>query len=110
MKLFKWQGRKRYRKMCLYDFKILWWEFDGYILNYYAPTLLGWHRDVIPGHKHWRLNIKLWGDAVFKKDTGVKIVTSRCPITFFRPDVFPHMLKVNTATVKLSFGFKKTNI
>lgn len=111
MKLWKWQqGRQKsteYKKFPLWYFRIGKWGFDAYILKYEPNTVLDWHTDPVKGGKHWRLNIKLWGNSNFKiaKATGIDITNQT--INLFRADCYSHSLVVFTKTYKLSLGFVK---
>jgi hypothetical protein len=109
MELWKWQkGRQKqteYEKFPLWYFRIWKFGFDGYILRYQRGTSLNLHRDPIEGGKHWRLNIKLYGDAMFFQENRGTLKRSR--IVLFRPDLHLHSLYTYTKTLKLSFGFVK---
>lgn len=121
MKLWKWQaGRQHgtdYKKFPLWYFKIGKWGFDAYILKYEPNTTLDKHTDPVKNGKHWRMNIKVKGNADFN------ILKPRIhplwgqinqwehttfPITFFRPDLHEHILVVgDKGCTKLSLGFVK---
>lgn len=107
MKLWKWQeGRQegcKYQKFPLWYFRIWKLGFDAYILDYEDNTLLPIHKDPVKG-KHWRLNIKLFGNSLFFQENRGYV---RGRFVFFRPDLYFHYLKVFTRTRKLSFGFVK---
>lgn len=109
MKLWKWQsGRQQevtYHKFPLWYFRIWKFGFDAYILKYEPNTLLPLHKDPIINGKHWRLNIKLKGTAIF---LCLKYIFKTDNITLFRPDKYEHMLIIfNNKCIKLSFGFVK---
>lgn len=112
--LWKWtEGRQqecKYKKLCLYSFRVRRWGFDGYILKYQANTYLPLHKDPVKG-RHWRLNIG-WGDNQFLiyscgRKCGWKF--GKFSVYLFRPDLYLHALQVFGTTVKLSFGFVKFN-
>lgn len=107
--MWKWnKGRQQgtqYKKLQLWSFKIWKFGFDAFILHYPLPTLLGWHRDPVENGRHWRMNIRLKGLASFFMQKDDKEVYVDSMIILFRPDIYPHMLRVYTPTWKLSFGF-----
>ena len=109
MKLWEWQkGRQekiKYYKFPLWSFRIFKFGFDAYILSYREAGTLPPHKDPVEKGKHYRLNIKFWGDSVFI--CGGKVIHKR--IIWFRPDLHIHSLWVKSPTVKLSFGFVKFN-
>ena len=108
MKLWEWQkGRQdgtNYKKFPLWYFRIGNWGFDGYVLSYQQDTKLKLHRDLVEDGKHWRLNIKLWGNTSYFQGNAGYI---KDKFVFFRPDLYLHSLYCYTKTVKLSFGFVK---
>ena len=114
MTLFKWiEGRQqgvKYKKFCLWYFKIFGYGFDAYILKYDNYSDLPVHSDEIENAEHYRLNIKIKGFARF---CILDIETNRWQITtnsivLFRPDLYPHCLQVGpNGCTKLSFGFVK---
>lgn len=110
MELFKWiEGRQyktRYHKWCFLYCRIGRYGFDGYILRYQPLSVLPVHNDPIDG-KHYRLNIKLSGIAIFK--TEHPIIKWGNKLCLFRPDICLHSLFVLTKTYKLSLGFAKFN-
>ncbi len=114
MKLWRWiPGRQKnceYKKLCLWYFRIWKWGFDAYILKYNARTFLPIHTDVVKNGRHYRLNIKLWGQAQFfisEKPLSSKYNSTYKRINFFQPDLYYHALNIYKPTVKLSFGFVK---
>lgn len=111
MKLWKWipgrQEKTEYYKFPLWQFRILMYGFDAYILRYPKNTILRWHKDPIEDAHHWRLNIKLSGDAEFTILRDGQLRSSSSIFQLFRPDKHYHSLKVYSPTLKLSFGFVK---
>jgi len=112
MKLWKWEkGRSigtQYWKFTLWYFRIWKWGFDAYILKYSPKVLLKAHTDPVENGKHYRLNIKLWGQAYFSIFKKEKWITMQNRFIAFRPDLYKHMLLVGPkGCIKLSFGFVK---
>lgn len=110
MKFWKWQSGRQdnvtYEKFPVWSFKVFNHGFDFYILRYQPNTILPKHKDPVKNGKHWRLNIKLKGNAIFfSEDRGETFQR----INWFRPDLYEHSLNVKTKTIKLSFGFVKFN-
>lgn len=100
----KWQKGNQYDKLPLWKFRIFNTVFDAFILYYHQPTFLGWHRDIVEGAKHYRLNIKLKGKStLFIEGENVQ-KSINFPIVFFRSDLYPHSVDVRTPTIKLSLG------
>ena len=113
MKLWRWQkGRQadcEYSKFPIILLKIWKFGFDAYILKYAPNASLPWHTDRVENGKHWRLNIKLSGNAIFgiKKDGVTKHLINKSFI-LFRSDLNEHSLEVSKrGCLKLSFGFVK---
>lgn len=113
MKLWRWQaGRQKntkYKKLCLWNFRLFNRGYDCYILKYKPNTLLPWHTDPVPGGEHWRLNKTLYGFSSFfiKRNGRTECYTVRSA-GWFRPDLYQHMLRTNgKSCVKLSIGFVK---
>ena len=46
-----------YEKMKIFSF----WRMDCYLIRYSAGCGVGYHTDLVPGKKHYRLNIQLKG-------------------------------------------------
>lgn len=112
---WKWidgrQKNTKYKKFCLWSFKIWKCGFDAYIIKYERFTMLDWHKDIVNG-KHYRLNIKLKGKASFMMRTEDKYIFNRHinpRFVAFRPDLYEHKVFTSEKTIKLSFGFVKFN-
>lgn len=105
MILFKWyKGRQNsceYYKMPILLFKLWKIGFDCYLLKYKDNSELPSHKDPIKG-RHYRLNVKIKGKSDFICE---KMIFHNSFISFFRPDLYFHSLKIKTKTLKLSFGF-----
>lgn len=105
---FKWvDGRQSgldYKKMCLYSFRVGKWGFDCYLIKYPWRGYLTMHTDPIPG-RHYRMNIKLYGNAIFLHDREAFSIGEF--LHFFRPDTNRHGLVIASRTLKLSFGAAK---
>lgn len=100
----KWQKGNQYNKLPLWKFKVFNTVFDAFILYYHHPTFLGWHRDVVDGAKHYRLNFKLKGKSTLFIEGEKRQKSINFPIAFFRSDLLPHAVEVRTPTIKLSLG------
>lgn len=107
MKLWTWeQGRIQfttYFRFTLWYFRVGKWGFDAYLLKYPKADILPYHIDEVKGGKHYRMNIRLKGEAKFF--LAGKVIHKR--IICFRPDKYIHSLWINSPTLKLSFGFVK---
>jgi hypothetical protein len=82
---FRWQAGRRgtgYRKLLLAQGK----RWDLYVLDYPPGTFIPTHTDPVPGRRHWRANLVLWGERAFQGDAIVRVG----PLVIFRPDVTPH--------------------
>lgn len=96
-----------YFKKCLALSKRL--RFDAYVLYYPTGSYIDWHTDVVPGAKHWRLNIVL-KHAVAGGNCLTSIqgyVRKWWRFTLMRPDITCHSvstIKVGTRYV-LSIGW-----
>jgi len=97
---FRWQpGRQGtgYRKLLVAKGR----RWDLYVLDYPVGTSIPTHVDPVPGRRHWRVNLRIWGDDVFEGDAALHLG----PLVVFRPDVTPHSVtKVGRRRVVLSFG------
>lgn len=86
-------------------------KWDLYLLRYRVGSCIPRHRDPVPDHSHYRLNIYLWN----AKSGGVPehdgtIITNRF-FTLFRPDLDTHSVSMVTSGTRyvLSFGLSKVN-
>lgn len=106
MSWMKWTpGRQGgdYRKMLL--FRWLPW-LDVYLIDYEPHTGLGWHRDIVDGRRHWRLNIMLRrGGALFVRKLDGALQLSYRRVEFFRSDDWHMVTKSMSRRLVLSFGF-----
>jgi hypothetical protein len=100
MRRFRWQpGRQGtgYRKLLLAQGR----RWDLYVLDYPRGTSIPTHVDPVPGRRHWRANLVLWGERSFQGAAVLRIG----PLVVFRPDVTPHAVEqVTRRRVVLSFG------
>lgn len=112
---WKWEnGRQlncKYKKLCLWSFRIKNLGFDAYILKYQPDARLQFHIDPVKG-EHRRMNITLKGKSTFCIKTGEYGSTiynsTKRRIISFRPDLQQHSLFVGKeGCTKLSFGFVK---
>jgi hypothetical protein len=97
---FRWQpGRQGtgYRKLLVAQGA----RWDLYVLDYPPGTSIPTHGDPVPGRKHWRANLVLWGQEAFEGNAVVRVG----PLVVFRPDVTPHAMRsVVRRRVVLSLG------
>jgi hypothetical protein len=100
MRRFRWQpGRQGtgYRKLLLAQGR----RWDLYVLDYPQGTSIPTHVDPVPGRRHWRANLVVWGERAFEGDGALQIG----PLVVFRPDVTPHgVSRVTRRRIVLSFG------
>jgi len=96
----RWQAGRQgtgYRKLPLAQGK----RWDLYVIDYPPGTSIPTHVDAVPGRRHWRANLVLWGERTFRGDAVVRLG----PLVVFRPDVAPHAVdRVARRRVVLSFG------
>jgi hypothetical protein len=86
-----------YRKLLLAQGR----RFDLYVIDYPPGTSVPTHVDPVPGRRHWRANLRLWGDDAFDGDAVVRFGR----LVVFRPDVTPHAVStVRRRRVVLSLG------
>lgn len=97
----KWESGRQgsgYRKLCLWLGK----SFDCYLIDYPSNSYIPVHTDPVPGKRHYRINILLWGADNFKGNT----IFSSKRVKFFRPDITPHSVdKVSRRRVIFSVGW-----
>lgn len=113
---FKWEpGRQGtgYEKLELlnrwrYFAKFKW---DLYLLRYPVGSGIPNHRDPLPDHKHYRLNIYLWNAKAGGVPAHDSVICSNRFFTLFRPDLFEHSVSTVTKGTRyvLSFGWSKYN-
>jgi hypothetical protein len=100
MRRFRWQpGRQGtgYRKLLLAQGR----RWDLYVLDYPPCTSIPTHVDPVPGRRHWRANLLVWGERAFEGAAVMRIG----PLVVFRPDVTPHgVARVTRRRLVLSFG------
>jgi hypothetical protein len=98
---FRWQpGRQGtgYRKLLLAQGR----RWDLYVLDYPPSTSIPTHVDPVPGRRHWRANLVVWGERAFEGNALLRLG----PLVVFRPDVTPHaVMRVSRRRVVLSLGF-----
>lgn len=87
MKWFKWyKGRQPVEEKFYYEkmkiFQI--YKMDCYLIRYTRGCAVGYHKDEVSGHKHYRLNIQITGKnrLCILRDFNRKMGK----ITFFRAD------------------------
>jgi hypothetical protein len=86
-------------------------KWDLYVLRYPVGSTIPRHRDPVPNHKHYRLNIYLWNaKAGGAPEHDGAFITNRF-FTFFRPDLHAHSVSPVTQGTRyvLSFGFVRMN-
>jgi hypothetical protein len=96
----RWQrGRQGtgYRKLLLAEGK----RWDLYVIDYPRGTSIPTHVDPVPGRRHWRANLVLWGERAYEGDVVMRLG----PLVVFRPDVMPHgVATVSRRRLVLSLG------
>lgn len=79
--------------------------WDLLLIRYPPGSYIVKHNDMIPGWRHYRLNIVLWGEQTFRCEG--KPMFQAGPIVFFRPDIQTHeVLTSPRLRLVLSFGFR----
>jgi hypothetical protein len=100
MHRFRWQAGRQgtgYRKLLLAQGR----RWDLYVLDYPPGTSIPTHVDPVPGRRHWRANLVLWGEHAFEGDAALRIGR----LVVFRPDVAQHgVARVTRRRLVLSFG------
>ena len=77
-------------------------RWDAWLLDYPVGVEVPEHTDGVSEGRHWRLNIRLFGEDTF----AGRAVFRRGRFVLFRPDVMPHAVKpVKRRRMVLSFGF-----
>jgi hypothetical protein len=98
----KWEpGRQGggYRKLRL----LLGRNFDAYLIHYPKDTGVDWHRDPVPGKRHFRLNVLVYGQDRFFMQW--KPIFRWGPFCLFRPDLCLHRVPpVDRPRLILSVG------
>lgn len=117
VKPFEWEeGRQGtgYKKLELFNR----WKFfskrkwDLYLLQYPVGSGIPKHRDLLPDHKHYRLNIYLWNAESGGVPEHESVIIGNRFFTLFRPDLSLHSVSTVTKGTRyvLSFGFSKLNV
>lgn len=88
--IFTWtEGRQNpyYNKMLLFKTSFM----DCWLIKYAKCVGIGWHVDLVPGKRHYRLNI-----ALINRNAEFWMDYKPCKkhIVFFRPDIQEHCVKV----------------
>jgi len=100
---FSWQpGRQGtgYSKLLLHQGR----RWDLYLLRYPPGASVPPHRDPLPGREHWRANLLLWGEDVFRGDAWLRLPR----LVVFRPDVTEHeVAPVARLRLVLSLGWAR---
>ena len=77
-------------------------SWDLWLIDYPRGSSIPEHVDPVPGKRHYRLNLRLWGEDVFEGQALGQLGR----LTFFRPDVMPHSVRrVGSRRLVLSFGW-----
>jgi hypothetical protein len=97
---FRWEAGRQgtgYRKLRLAQGR----RWDLYLIDYPRGTSIPEHVDPVPGRRHWRANLRLWGEDAFEGDAVLRVG----PLVVFRPDITPHGVRtVHRRRVLLSLG------
>lgn len=95
-----WQSGRQgtgYRKLLL-AMGSCW---DAYLLDYPKGSSVPVHTDPVPGRRHWRANLVLFGAWSYQGDAVLRVG----PLVVSRPDVMPHSVPpVSRRRVVLSVG------
>lgn len=113
---FNWEpGRQGtgYEKLKLLNY----WKFfserkwDIYLLRYPVGSGIPRHKDPVPDHRHYRLNIYLWNAQAGGVPEHDGVIISNRFFTLFRPDLFGHSVTPVTKGTRyvLSLGLVKHN-
>lgn len=110
--LFRWSpGRQGtgYRKLPLARGK----TWDAYVLDYPVGSSVPWHRDIVAGKCHWRLNVVLWGDRrafeITPGPLGFRVLLPWLGVVLFRPDHVEHRVRASTGRrAVFSVGWVRT--
>lgn len=96
----RWENGRQstgYRKLLLAQGA----RWDIYLLDYPPGTAIPTHVDPVPGRKHWRANLVVWGERAFQGDAALRVG----PLVVFRPDITPHAVaRVERRRIVLSLG------
>lgn len=86
-------------------------KWDLYLLRYPVGSGIPPHRDPLPDHKHYRLNIYLWNAKYGGVPEHDQTIISNRFFTLFRPDLYTHSVSnvVKGTRYVLSFGWSKRN-
>jgi len=111
MKWFTWlPGRQTrhnteiYKKMLLFQIGLVGlFGFDIYLIKYPPNFKLIPHKDIVTWGRHYRANVILTGNGVFKCEKSI-VHTDR--LVIFRPDRYEHgMLNGQAVRTVLSIGW-----
>jgi hypothetical protein len=77
-------------------------RWDLYVIDYPPGTAIPEHTDPVPGRRHFRTNLRLWGADAYVGGALLRLG----PLVVFRPDVMPHGVRDvgSRRRVVLSFG------
>lgn len=86
-------------------------KWDIYLLRYPTGSGIPRHRDPVPNHKHYRLNIYLWNAKAGGAPEHDAVIIGNRFFTLFRPDINTHSVSTVTEGTRyvLSFGLSKRN-
>lgn len=85
------------------------YKWDLYLLHYPIGSNIPRHRDPVPNHKHYRLNIYLWNAVGGGIPLHDDVIINNRFFTLFRPDICTHSVSpvVKGTRYVLSFGISK---
>lgn len=114
--MFKWEpGRQGtgYEKLKIWE---RWrffarYKWDIYLLRYKVGSGIPRHKDPVPNHRHWRLNIYIRDAKAGGHPLHDGVIYSNRWFTLFRPDLYVHSVTTVTAGTRyvLSLGLTKHN-
>lgn len=108
---FKWEAGRQgtgYEKLKLINRWRYFSKFklDLYLLRYPVGSGIPKHRDPVPDHSHYRLNVYLWNAKAGGIPEHAEVIIHNRFFTLFRPDLHIHSVSPVTKGIRyvLSFG------
>ena len=87
-------------------FESAWLKCDCYLLRYRPGSYIGPHKDIVPGHRHYRINV-IWSVGVVGGEFYAESSIVDWPwLKVFRSDWYHNVALIESGTrYVLSFGF-----
>ena len=97
-----------YRKMLLARGR----AWDCYFIDYPKGAGVRPHKDHVPGKRHFRLNVVLWGECdKLELNDGGALFMRVGPVVLFRPDLVEHSVRpVARRRIVFSIGWVRDSI